>query len=327
VGLALSGLAFAAAPTLGWAVAARAFVGFASSLFWIPMLKLCLDLSPGTYGRSVGALISAGNAAAVLSLLLLPFVLQALSWRLVALLAALPLLPMALLPLRFRQPHTTTSGVGARRLDVAALFLLARDVRVWRVAFPAIMWCGTWFGLLTWLPRYARDVLGMPAAASGSLSAAVSLALIPSSFFFGWLVSRRPASRQPSFYSAQVASLAALLLLSLLGDRFGVAPIYPLVFVIGALFGAFFLFMSQLVAELPQEAIGTATGLVNCLTFFPSFVVPWLMGIVLDLVDMPSTSDPLYSSAAFTSAWCVCASFLAVGLAGGASLARWRPSR
>src|SRR5438046_2408027 len=67
--LALAGVAFALAPTLGLAIVARALVAVASSLFWVPGLKLCLQLAPRRYGRSVGVLVAAGSVGGVAALI------------------------------------------------------------------------------------------------------------------------------------------------------------------------------------------------------------------------------------------------------------------
>ena len=119
--------------------------------------------------------------------------------------------------------------------------------------------------------------------------------------------------------------MLAALAMPLLGERAGQVAIYALVLTLGALFGAFFLYMSLLARDVSPQSMGAATGLCNCLTFLPAFVAPWLMGNALDLVDHPTTPDPSYSAAAYAAAWLVGAAFLVVGLLGAAVLARWRP--
>lgn len=322
--LGAAGLAFAWAPSLGWAIAARALVGMTSSLFWVPGLKLCLQLAPRVYGRSVGFMVASGSVGGVAALALLPLLLQSFPWRTVAMLASLPLFPLAAAMLLLPEPPADARAEGRRGFDFGALGAALRDVRFWRLAWPAMMWDGAWFGLLTWLPRYSRDALGVAPAASGLLSAGATLALIPGSYLVGLAASRHPNWSRRLFYLAQIGALAATLALLLLGQRLGPLPVYAVAFSLGTLFGAFFLYLSLLARDVPASRIGAATGLSNCLTFMPAFATPWLMGSALDWVDHPSTTDPIYSGAAYATAWSVAAAFQVAGLAGAAVLARWR---
>ena len=63
-------------------------------------------------------------------------------------------------------------------------------------------------------------------------------------------------------------------------------------------------------------------GLLNGLTFVPSFVDPWLTGAILDLVDRPTIANPTYSAAAYTSGFLILAASMALGLLGGAMFGR-----
>ena len=325
--LGVAGVAFAVAPSLSTAVVARAVVGATSSLFWVPSLKLCLSLSQRYYGRSVGIMVAAGSVGGVAALLALPAVLQELPWRTVSLLAALPMFPLAAAMLLLPESPDDAARGASRGIDLGALWAAVRDVRFWRLAWPAMMWDGTWFGLLTWLPRYARDVLEIDPAASGIFAAAATAALIPGSYFFGWMASHRPASGRPLFYLAQIGSLIAALALPLVDPGVGIGIFLALVCVIGALFGGFFIYMSLLVRDIPTNRLGAATGLCNCLTFFPAFGASWLMGAALDLIDRPTTTDPIYSTAAYDAAWVVAAGWLVVGLLGAVALSRWPDRR
>jgi sugar phosphate permease len=229
---------------------------------------------------------------------------------------------MLLLP----EPPPQDGAARARELDVGGLMAALRERRFWLLSGPAMMWGSMWFGLMTWLPRYARDTLGVAPAATGLLPAAATAALMPGSYAFGWAASRHPRLSWPLFFLAQVGSLAAVTALPLLGAQPSQALLYLVVLVVGVLFGAYFLYVPLLASGTPARRVGTATGLANCLTFLPSFVSPWLMGLTLDLVDRPSVPDPVYSPAAYAAAWSVAAAFLVLGLAGAVALLGW-PAR
>ncbi len=324
--LGCAGLLFALGPTLEWTVVGRALVGLASGLFWVPSLKLFLDLSPRYYGRSIGLILALGSIGAVAALALLPVLLQQLPWRSVALLAALSSFPLAALALLLPQAPPTARPARSSEPPWIKIWAVLRDVRFWRLIWPDMMWVGTWFGVLTWLPRYARDVLGVPLEATGLLAAATTVAFIVGSYLFGWAASRYPRSTRPAFFLTQVASLAVILVLPFLGTQPSQVALYAVMVAFGLLFGAFFLYMPLFALDLPVERVGTATGLGNGLGYLTGFIVPWLMGWALDLVDRPTVADAVYSAAAYNLAWFIAAGCVAVGLLGAALLTRW-PSR
>ena len=325
--LGFGGLAFALSPTLGWAIGARVVVAIASSLFWVPALQFCLNLAPSLYARSVGIISAVGGLGAVVSLVVLPLLLERLPWQAVALLTSLPLFPLALLVVSLLRPPAQPQPAARPRRDLPLLASALRDVRLWGVAWPAMMWSGTWFGVLTWLPRYSRDVLETGPAATGLLAAVANAALIPGSYLFGWLMSRFPGRGRHLFYLAQFASLGAALWLPLLGGQPDPAPLIAISCFLGFSYGAFFQYASLLAGVTPEHRLGATTGLANALTTLPAFLAPWLMGLALDLVDRPTASDPAYSAAAYDVAWYIAAAFIVLGLAGGGLLARWEAGR
>ena len=84
----------------------------------------------------------------------------------------------------------------------------------WVVFLPNMLWMGTQFAVLTWLPRYARDILAMPDAAVGILPALVPLGQIAGSTGFGWLHARRPRLGLPIFFGTAVLYVVAMALLA-----------------------------------------------------------------------------------------------------------------
>src|SRR5205823_6635415 len=106
---------------------------------------------------------------------------------------------------------------------------------------------------------------------TGLLAAAATLALIPGSYLCGWIASRAANGGRPLFHLAQVGSLVAVLALVRLGPGVGLLPLFLLAGALGALFGAFFIYMSLLARDVPTARLGAATGLTNCLTFLPAF--------------------------------------------------------
>jgi len=79
------------------------------------------------------------------------------------------------------------------------------------------------------------------------------------------------------------------------------------------LFGSFFISLAWIADFVEPGLLGTASGVMNMLGFFPAFVLPWLMGIIMDAVDRPTSPAWQYSQAAYDLAfWLTVASLAAV---------------
>ena len=320
-----SNLLFALAPSIEWAIAARVGVGLSSAPVFLCCLKICSELSLAQYPKRVGMLVTAGSLGAISSLSLLPLLLAMLPWRTVALLLAaelvllLPLLAFAPLP----RPTT------ASRQSVAELLggLRAEVGRpaIWWLALPAMMWCGAYFGVLGWLPRYARDVLRTDVALVGLLPGLLQVGLLVGGTLVGSLQARRRALGPWLFFGGGTVFVVCVAALPTL-DGLGAAwLLYLLAPALGLLFATFFTWLGLIGELVPRHRIGTVTGLINGLTFLPSFLDPWLMGAILDLVDRPQSPDPTYSAAAYSMGFAFLAVSMALGLLAGALCGRGRP--
>lgn len=320
--LLLSSTAFALAPTFELAVIARGIVGFASGFVWLPGLKLFLLAGRERYSRLIGGLVAAGNVGGMIALLALPLLLQALSWRWVTALAAAPALVLAVVFLLTPVPEPPRSGHGLWQPIVDGLrssLAFLGNVRFWPIFLVATMWNGAHFGLVTWLPRYARDVLGLDRSAVGTLAALVPLGLVISGYVAGWLYQRFGPHGSRLFYGAAALYIVLLVALASLGPMaLPRAVVYVVVLGLGMLFSCFFLALSLLVNIVPPERLGAASGLLNGASFGPAFAAPWLMGFIMDIIDQPAGTTWTYSPLAFAGALS-----LPALLMGGALLAAW----
>jgi MFS family permease len=182
-----------------------------------------------------------------------------------------------------------------------------------------MLWMGTQFAVLTWLPRYARDVLTLPPAAIGLLPALVPLGQIAGSTGFGWLHSRRPKLGLPIFFGTAVVYLAAMALLaSGAAAAVGPASLFGLALALGFLYGSFFISIAWVSGVVAPELLGTATGVMNGLGFLPAFVLPWLMGLLMDARDRPPSPNWHYTPDAYALAFGLAGAALVVGLLGAA---------
>jgi predicted MFS family arabinose efflux permease len=315
--LFLSSVAFALAPTFELAVIARGIVGFASGFIWLPALKLFLLTGHDRYSRLIGALAVAGNVGGMVALLGLPALLQVWSWRWVTVLTAVPALALALALLLTPVPEAPRGGglwqPLASGLRAAVTFL--GNLRFWPIFLVAIMWNGAHFGLVTWLPRYARDVLGQDRATVGLLAALVPLGLVLAGYAAGWLYQRLGPRGSTLYYSAGVVYTGLLVAFAASGQMaVPLALVFVIVLGLGMFFSGFYLSLSLLVHIVPSERLGAASGLLNGAAFGPAFATPWLMGFILDLVDRPVTIPWTYSAQAFTGALSLPAALMASAL-------------
>lgn len=314
-----SSLAFALAPTFELAVAARGLVGFASGFIWLPALKLFFLAGQARYSRLIGALAVAGNIGGVVALLGLPMLLATWSWRWVTAITAAPALALAVALLLTRVPDPPHGGSSPWTSIVeglrAALTFLG-NLRFWPVFLVAIMWNGAHFGLVTWLPRYARDVLGQDRATVGALAALVPIGLVLAAYGAGWLYQRSGMRGRWLFYGGAGVYTAMLIALAGIGQTaLPTALVYFVVLSLGMLFSGFYLSLSLLVNIVPPERLGSASGLLNGAAFGPAFAAPWLMGFLLDLIDRPTGAAWTYSAAAFAGALSLPAALMAGALA------------
>lgn len=327
-GLAMTsaGLAFALAPTLELAVAARAAVGVTAGLFWLSSLKLFSELPGGAYARRISVLVAFSSVASILGLAGLPALLAILHWRVVAALVSVPTLVIALVLMFTPMPAPERSPSAAelwRRCVVAAGKMPAIVSRAdfWAVSLLAMLWTGNQFALQTWLPRYARDVLRAPTALTGMLTSLLPVGAVFGSILVGYLHGRHPFFRIPFYVALYAAYLAGMgMLASGAATAAGSVALAVLLVWMGALQASFFLPLAWIGAKVESSLLGTATGLLNGLSFLPAFVIPWIMGMVMDGLDQPASADWVYSPDAYYLAFAFGAATMAIALAASALL-------
>jgi predicted MFS family arabinose efflux permease len=303
--MTVAGLAFALAPTLELAVIARAFVGITAGLFWLSSLKLFSTLPGGAYAKRMSYIVSIGSVASILGLAGLPALLTLLHWRVVAALLCVPTLLMALFliatPMPIAERRSAPSELWARSLDALRKIPgIAGRLDFWAVAVIAMLWTGNQFALQTWLPRFGRDVLEMPSALTGILPALLPLGMIIGSTIIGSLHGRHPYFRIPLYIAFFLAYILSLTVLATgLATRAGPISLFALLIWMGLLNASFFVPLAWIGGRVESGLLGTASGVMNGLSFLPAFFMPWLMGVVMDAVDRPTSSAWRYSPDAY----------------------------
>lgn len=321
-GMVIAGAAFALAPSFGLAVAARIVVGLSAGLLWLSLIRIMWLLPGRGYARRISTTIAVGALGQIAGLGVLPLLLSLFGWRVVAFAVTLPTLAVGLVllatPIPFVQRTGTAGDVWRRSLETLRLVpaILGR-LEFWVVFLPNMLWMGTQFAVLTWLPRYARDILAMPDAAVGILPALVPLGQIAGSTGFGWLHARRPRLGLPVFFGTAVLYVGAMALLAGgVATAAGQGSLFALAISMGFLYGSFFISIAWVSGVVEPKLLGTATGVMNGLGFLPAFVLPWLMGLLMDARDRPPSPAWHYSPDAYALAFGLAGAALVVGLVG-----------
>lgn len=322
-----SNVLFALAPSAEWAILARVAVGLSSAPVFLCCLKVTSELGLREYPRRVGLIVTASTLGAIAALTGLPLLMAVLPWRMVGLLLAaelallLPLLLLAPLPRATSRPRTAASEL------LGAVGEQLRSPPFWWLTLPAMMWCGAWFGVLSWLPRYARDVLQTSTELTGLLPGLVQFGLLFGGTLAGSVQTRWRRSGPWLLFGCGAVFMLLVAALPTLHGLGAAWLLYLLAPLLGLLFGSFFAWIGLISELVPPNRLGTATGMINGLTFLPSFLDPWLMGAILDRIDGPTVADPTYSSAAYTAGFLFLAATVALGLLGGVVCGRLSPPR
>ncbi|MBI3968361.1 MAG: MFS transporter [Chloroflexi bacterium] len=323
--LAIASLLFALAPTYEIAIVLRAIVGIASGFIWLTSLKLMAQIDERGYARWVGAFVSVGSIGTTFSIGVLPLILAYLPWRWTVVLASVPLLvvPLALLRVaeapkgagRTERPLGERVWAGLRR-SWRTMLHLVRLRRFWLLCFPVMIWNGIHFGMLTWLPRFTRDVLELDIRTTGVLAALIPIGMIAGGYGAGHLFARRRSRGYVMLFGGYAVYGAGLTTIFAATQVPALRPaLFPVVLGLGLGYGFCFVGLSLLAEVVGLDELGTASGLYNALGFVPSFIFPWAMGAIMDVIDQPAVADWRYSAAAYAGTFALAVAGVLVSFA------------
>ncbi|MFT4123957.1 MAG: MFS transporter [Microbacteriaceae bacterium] len=328
--LGLGQLAVALAPAIGPAVAGRMLVGAGDALIFISAQRLVIAWFAGRRVPLMSQLLGATGALGQL-LSAVPFssLLHAAGWTPAFVsAAALSLLAgvVAAAVIADRPPGAAAPVPGGLRESLGRLReALARpgtQLGFW--SHFVTQSSGTVFALL-WGAPFLSIGMGLGGEAASLLLAVIVVVGVLSGPVLGLVIARHPL-RRSTVVLAIVAAMGMAWALVLAWP--GRPPLWPVVLLIvviavggpGSLIGFDFARTFN-----PQRSIGSATGIVNVGGFLASFLMMFLIGLVLDAVDAARGGDGsptlLYSFDSFRIAFLV--QYLVVG-AGTVMLVRAR---
>ncbi len=318
----------AISPTIGVAIIGRVLVGAGDAMTFISVVRL---LATWFRGRILPVLSqwtgNIGQLGQVLSAIPLAVHLHGLGWT-PAFLAAAGLsavavvLVIVLLADRHAEaPHVPPASGAARRL-IDALSRPGTQLGFW--SHFTTQSSGTVFALLWGVPLLTAALHYTPAEASGFLTLIVATGLIAGPVL-GVLTARFPL-RRSNLVLGILMLLAVVWTAVLLWP--GLPPTWLVIMLVvalgiggpGSLIGFDFARSFN-----PLRNLGSANGVVNTGGFIASFVMMYLIGLVLDLIHTADPGRPLYVWDSFRIALCV--QYLVVGTGVGFLLAARRRTR
>lgn len=306
---------FGAAPTIGWASAGRALIGFGVGGVYVPTVKaLSQWFDQRQFATMVGLLMSVGNLGAVIATTPLAWAAGTFGWRPTFFLIGCITLAMAvamLIATRDAAPNRPsgdqTVGHDTARSEGLGYQLAAilGSLQFWLVVSVFFGVYGTAVTLQgLWATPFLMTVLRIDRALASQFNMLIPIGVIIGAPLFGWLPNRFAMNNAHTL--RVITGLYALCWLGilLLIDRSGVWG-YALIFgTTGILIGGFISTIWGLIRETtPIERLGLTSGLLNPAPFLGVAAYQMLTGAIL---DRSGRIGDLYPLAGFTSAFGVC---------------------
>ncbi|MDX6752134.1 MFS transporter [Geminicoccaceae bacterium 1502E] len=284
LGAGLGGLAFALAPSFGWAMTGRALIGAMVGVAYVATLKIAsLWFAPARFGLLAGLTLAAGTMGAIGAQVPLAAGIAAFGWRPTMMAVAGAGLLMALAMLLFLRERPDGSAVahghGSLLADMMAI-LRRREIWLLVVATGAIGAPMLTFAGLWGVP-YLVQVHGLDRTGAGLVTSLMLATWAVGGPLCGGL-SDRLGRRRPVLLAGTVTALACWLLVL-------AVPQPPLVLLVPILALAGLAAGSMVAAfglgrDLSGAArAGTVMGLINTSVLLFGAAMQTLMGLILDL--------------------------------------------
>ena len=310
VGLILITALFAISRSFWVATVIKAISGFIDAVIWQAILKQLSEVYKEKHTKTVAVLVAGQGLGQIVALVGLPLLLTLFSWSQVTLISSIPLI-LAGLALWIYNPMYPRVETPPAKNIMTGIYIILRNSYFWPIVTIAALWNGGQFGLLTWLPSFARDVLDYNLALTGSMPALMSLGVV----FGGVIVSKYISEQRKTlvFILGAVATCIIQIGFALTSNEL-VVVLWVSSFSLGVLFAIYFMSVPIISSRVPSSYGGAAIGTMNTINFLPAFFVPWLMGVVLDNRPVPTTKGYVSSSLGYRAAFLLPGLFLGLAL-------------
>lgn len=313
VGLIISTMGLAFSRTLITAMAIKAFSGLIDALAWQAMLKQLAETYKDNHTRAVSILVTGQGIGQITALIGLPILLTWFSWRETTLLSLLPLIASSLILWVYNDSYPRTQEPFEKHI-LSGIYTALKNKYFWPIVLIAGFWNGGQFGYLAWLPSFSNDILGYSTVITGAIPGLMSLGVVIGSL----LVSRYVQDRKKTVVFVLGAITTCFLQLTfVLGGNSIPSLLWASSFLLGSLFAIYFISVPIVTGYVPESQAGAAIGTMNTLNFLPAFLLPWLMGVVLESQSKNTFSEGALSKDAYLVAFLLPCIFLGISLIAG----------
>jgi sugar phosphate permease len=306
---ALGCLMFGMAPTIGWAAAGRALIGFGVGGVFVPAMKaLSQWFSKKDLGAMTGCLIAVGNVGAMVATTPLAWTASAWGWRSTFFVIGAMTLGLSLLVLLFVRDPAQEPGQSPaeeeKRRGFSTVEVLSSP-RFWIFAF---IFFGVFGGSISlqglWATPYLMSVMGLDRHDASLMNMAIPLGYVLGAPFFGLLGDRVFRTRIDLILTLLAVLTGAWLALTFGGAGLGVGGITIVYAVLGAVSGGLGTSLWATVLQItPQAMLGLVTGLLNPFPLLGMAVMQSLTGAVL---DRTGRINGIYPPVAYRNAFFLC---------------------
>jgi predicted MFS family arabinose efflux permease len=313
-------LLFALAPTIGWASAGRALIGFGVGGVYVPALKAFSQwFRARDFATMNGLLLAVGNFGALVATTPLAWMAKSWGWRPTFLVIGgitLGLAFMTFLLLReYREPEASDRPSATDQAQAGP------SVSVWQVLLSLrflvllLIFAGFFATFLTfqglWATPYLMSVFGLERLPASELNMLVPLGFIIGAPLFGRLTDRFFHNRIHLLIWMLIFESAIWTGLTYGWAFLGIRGMIPALFLMGASSAAFATAFWALVRETtPKPIMGSISGLLNPAPFMGVAILQVVTGAILDRVGRVGEA---YPPEAYQDAFLLC---LLINLAG-----------
>jgi sugar phosphate permease len=295
--------------------AGRFVVGMGATVTFVGALKVAATWFPPSYFGTLSALTAtAGVLGGLTATTPLAWLVAGLGWRGAFVVVGVATLAGAALSYAVVRDHPHPERASAPSLGavVRGMVEVLRNVHTWPPFLAFFFLYASTGNAMLWVIPYLRDVYGLSRTDAATCAAATPVAMLVGAPLTGWIADRVVQRRRVPFVVLTACLFATwLVFLATLGTL-SLTGVTVVLFVMGAVGGAFVLVWPVGRDVNPPRLAGVAVAVVNLGGFLGAAVTQGPLGAVLDARWQGALADGarVYPLDAYRAAFGICAAFV-----------------